>query len=216
MLIFRPTDPPKPPQPRVYSLTPTVVRVPRQHTVDRTTKQVMESMQSVGEECIALTMFHPSVDETQPRCSECYDPIYKQNAKSDCSSCFGTTIEGGVKYVQRAWATFTESTNEEKYTKRGAWQPDEREVQIEAFPQLARHDYLVRVKRWDLNFGPLELADRYILGTVTEVVLHAGSRFSQQDIDKVGQKSSLQMLPKNHVIYRYEIPLEIPIPRKYE
>lgn len=181
-----------------------VYRVPRQHGVRRGRKQFIEAAQSVGEEAIALEMFKPTIDKNVPRC-ECFDSIYGQGETLDCPICYGTTIRGGVKSATRIWAIFTDTNNSEDIRRRGEYLPDEREVQFDSVPTLYQHDYIVRVKRWD-NDIPLEVDGRYVLRAVNEHTLRVGKRFGQQEIDKIGQRTRIQRLTEDHVIYQYQLP----------
>jgi len=166
-------------------------------------KCVRESLMAHGEEVIALKMYHPFPDEgVQPRCPNCYDDVYKAGEKFDCTVCYGTTFQGGVKELSRMWAMFTNNTDDEQINKRGVWQSTNRQVQMEANPGLWENDYLIRVRRWSQDHKPLDFADAYVLGGVTEETLRTGNQFVQDNNDRVGQRTKADGLTPDHVIYK--------------
>jgi len=172
-------------------------------------KNVREAMQSHGEEVILLQMFHATTDEgTQGRCPNCYDDIYKASGQFSCDVCYGTTFEGGIKKMLRSWAIFTVNDGNELRRKRGEWQPDNRNVQLEASIDLMQNDYLVRVSKWSPDHRPVELSDRYVVGVVTDESLRTGNQVAQDDNDRVGQRCPVNMLKPEHVAYRIPIPMD--------
>lgn len=184
-----------------------VTRVVSQETVNRAARQFIESAQNVGEECVALTMYHVGVDAgTQPRCSYCFDQVYGGSDTNNCVHCFGTTFEGGVRKISRAWAIFTDNNETaDDFDKRGEWIRDERRVEIEAYPTLLQHDYLVRILEWGTGHTVKKISGYYSLGVVQEYTLREGSRLGQQVVDKYGQSSKVQLLPSDHVIYNLRL-----------
>ncbi|QGJ94895.1 hypothetical protein SEA_REDWATTLEHOG_35 [Gordonia phage RedWattleHog] len=165
-------------------------------------KAVTESLQAHGEEVIGLAMYHVLTDPKHPRCPNCYDPDYKQADKAGCDICYGTSLQGGVKQMARMWAMFDDSPDIEDITKRGVWNPGNRNVQLEANPHLIEHDYVFRVRRWSRDHRPLELGDAFSLDRVTIMSLRTGNQYTQDDNDRVGQKCQAHLLDTSHVIYK--------------
>ena len=179
-------------------------------------KAVNESMQMHGEEVIGLHMYHPVIDKGHPRCPNCYDDVYKQGESYNCTICYGTTFKGGVKELFRMWAMFDDTPNVEKQEKRGVWQPGNRGLQLEANPHLLENDYVFRVAKWSSTHHPLQLGDAYALDTVTIMSLRTGNQYVQTDNDRIGQKCQVQMLGRDHVIYKTYprlISENFPVPR---
>lgn len=191
-----------------------VIRLPRQHTVSRARAQFLEAAQTVGEVVILLSMYHASVDTgTVPRCTVCYDSVYQQSDTSICTNCFGTTFEGGIKAVSRGWAIVVDNVLDQQFRKRGQWNDDDRNLQLEPVIPFMDHDYIIRVKRWDPQFRPLQLGDRYIVEDIDEISLRTGSRYGQQVIDVYALKSRMRALPTEHVIYQYAVNQTLPVLR---
>lgn len=193
---------------------PTIIRVPAQYAVNTIRRNVEDALVIAGEECIVLSMYHIAEDiNTQPRCPICYDDIYQSGKSFECSECYGTTFLDGVKKATRAWAIFTDSTNQENFTKRGEVSWNTRQVQIEAAPFLRENDYVIRVKEWQSTqiSGyripiPKVYGERCRLDVITEITVRTGSRYAQNQYDKIGQRSSISDLPHGHPIYNYVPP----------
>lgn len=193
---------------------PTIIRVPQQYSVNRRVRDVGDYLATVGEECIALSMFHLTEDlGKQPRCPK-FNEIYNNNHSFECEICYGTTFYGGVKRATRVWAVFTDSPSQENFTKRGENDFSAHQVQVEAFPFLKENDYIIRVKEWHTKLVsgyripyPKVFGDRVRLDVVQEQTIRTGSRYGQAGYDKIGQKASVVELPTKHIIYSY-IPKE--------
>lgn len=193
---------------------PSIIRVPHQYAVNTKRVYVQDALATIGEECIALTMYHVAIDlDTQPRCSNCWDDIYQQSTKADCAVCFGTTFYGGVKKANRVFAVFNDKPNTEKFDKRGESDWATHSIQIEASPTLKQNDILIRVKEWQTKLMdgvsivyPKEYGSRYSLGAVQEVTLRTGARYGQTKYDKLGQTTKAMQLSDQHPIYHWICP----------
>lgn len=182
--------------------------LPEDYSVRLLRQSVRDSLMSHGEEAIILALYHASIDQdTQPRCSLCYDDVYHQPEDQTCTRCWGTTFEGGVKTVARVWALFTDGdTNEEVLSKRGTFNPDTRNVQTEYPPVILSGDYIVRVRRWSRKGHiPVEVEGFYQLGKVDPLSLRTGLRFGQYDWDYVSQTAPVSEVTTSHVITQYPI-----------
>lgn len=166
------------------------IKLAEQYAVESLRRDVRDSLIMTGELCILLQMYHPEVDKDATRCPNCHDDVYT-SGEGDCTVCYGTTIEGGVKDVQRVWGLFTDTIWAEQYAKQGQWIPDAREIQTEAFPLLVEHDIIIRVREWDDHHHPLDVEGFYNLAAVTRVSLRTGSRPGQRDWDVVGQRAAV-------------------------
>ena len=196
-----------------------IIRRPRPHTRNFAARRFVDSAQTIGEQAIILQMYHAANvnDAAQTKCTVCWDSVYQQNSKSNCTECYGSTYENGVKFTYRSWSIWTEAQDNEKYTKRGEYQPESRDVQLEAYPEVFQHDFLIRVTRWaDDGRTPLELYPwRYVFTSgITDAIVHTGGQLSQGDQDRWGQRASVSALTRDHTIYSYPISLVNPYPRK--
>lgn len=143
------------------------IKLVESYSVQLARNSVRDSLQSHGEECIALSMYHVNADEKiQPRCPICFDDTYKQ-PDPQCNYCYGTTFKGGIKYATRMWAMFADTSKVEAIRERGVWVPDAREMQCEAFPLFMERDYVVRVRKWTSDHRPLEIEGYYAIGQVS-------------------------------------------------
>lgn len=181
--------------------------LPEDFAVRYLRQAVRDSLMSHGEEAIVLSMYHVSVDEyTQPRCPVCYNDVYSQSEDQNCTQCWGTTFDKGVKLVARCWSLFTDQdTQEESIGKHGVWGPDQRQVQIEYPPGLIERDYVVRIRRWGLDHTPLEIEGFYIVGKPDPVSLRTGNRFGQYGWDLTGTIAPVAELSDSHVITKYPV-----------
>ena len=191
------------------------IKLVENYAVTLARQSMRDSLMSHGEECIALQMYHVNVDEGKAeRCPSCYDDMYKQSNAINCKDCYGTTFAGGVKSAVRVWSMFTDQAVAEQIGAKGVWQPDQRDMQCEPFPQLTEHDYIVRVRLWDSSHKALEIEGYYGLQQVTKNSLRTGNRFGQWQWDVVGQKATVTELQKNSPICAYDI-LGIQFPDAY-
>ncbi|AEQ21022.1 structural protein [Rhodococcus phage E3] len=173
------------------------------YAVQMLRRNVKESLQSHGEQCIALAMYHVVADADRfPRCT-CFDDIYQSSETYDCPDCYGTTIQGGVKTAARVWGLFTDQQGIEDHDKQGVWTPDQRGLQTEASPELMEHDYIIRVLDWDRSGRALDLEGIYIVDKVDLTSLRTGGVYGQTRRDAVGQRANLTRLQDTHPIYRY-------------
>ncbi len=77
-----------------------LIRVPQNYAVNFGYANVKQTAQAIGEEFIALRMYHVNTDKnTQPRCGVCFNEVYKAPEDPNCAYCYGTTFQGGVKEV---------------------------------------------------------------------------------------------------------------------
>lgn len=192
-----------------------VVRLPQQFSNQRWAQYVREAAQTVGEECIYLLMYHVSIDDgIQPRCSRCYDADYNQATDYECTICYGTGFNGGIKKFGRAWSIFKDNESfDELQRKYGEWESDDRSVQMEPGVEVHEHDYLVRVQQWSQNGSPLTFGPRYRIDNNAEITLRTGNRFGQMVVDKVANTMKAHMLHQFHPIHQFNIPLGTPVPR---
>lgn len=191
-----------------------VIRVPQPYTNTFAANNVRDALATLGEETIVLSTYHLRDDlKTQPRCRN-FNDIYDQEDHWNCIRCFGTTFEGGIKSVARAWALFTDHPLDEKYTRTGEWTSDDRSMQLENEPKILRHDFIVRVQQWDNYHSPTIWGDRYIVDIVDEMTLRTGNRYGQNHaVDCYGQQAKIHRLPVTHPIFNYIINLNIPVSR---
>lgn len=164
-------------------------------------KAVRESFMMFGEEVIACHMFHPVLDEGQPRCPNCYDDVYKQGDRAMCSVCYGTTFQGGIQQLSRCWAMLGTTPDEEERKKRGVWQPTPRDAQFEHSSDLKQNDYFFRVRRWTADHRPLEITEAFVCHIIHQDNLHTGNQYSQTEDDVVGQRGVVTLLDVSHVIW---------------
>lgn len=185
-----------------------VVKLVEDYSVTQLRRDVRDSLTMAGEECIVLQLFHPG-DADAVACPHCGDDVYK-SPERDCTSCYGTMFDGGVRLATRSWALFTDHEVSEQLGPRGVYRPDMRHVQLEAFPLLNEHDILVRVRRWNSDHTPLELEGYYELTKVQRRSLRTGSRFGQYSWDTVAQLAQLSELDDSVVwIAQYPVVGEV-------
>jgi hypothetical protein len=176
--------------------------------------RIKESYQAVGEQIIILHMFHPSVDRgTQPDCV-CFNDIYGQEQSVDCPYCYGTTLAGGIKEAWRSWAIVNDDDENEKKSQYGVWQNEGHSVQLEPFPDMMQNDYIVRVEQWDSTQQiPLIIGRRYLVSSMQDITLRTGNRFGGSERGRIAQKANISILPKEHIIYGYDIRTDVAFPR---
>jgi hypothetical protein len=168
------------------------IKLVENYAVTQLRNDVRDSLQMAGEQAILLQLYHPGDPDAVP-CPQCGDDIYK-SPEADCNSCYGTMFEGGVRTAMLVWALFTDNTNAEQLGPRGAWRPDNRSVQFEAFPLVDEHDVIVRVRQWAAQGTPAVLEGYYMLQAVTQRSLRTGNRFGQFNWDTVAQKAAVAEL----------------------
>lgn len=182
------------------------IKLVENYSVSLARKAIRDSLMNHGEECVLLQMYHVGVDDgVAPRCPQCYDDIYKQSTAANCTDCYGTTFAGGVKSAIRVWGMFGDHVIAEQVGPKGVWTPDQRDAQIEPFPLLTEHDYLVRVRLWDALHRPVEIEGYYGIQQVTRQSLRTGNRFGQWQWDVVGQKATVTELQKNSPICAFNV-----------
>ncbi len=168
-------------------------------------KDVRDSLQMGGEQCIVLQLRHEQTDGDAERCPSCDDDIYKE-AEGDCLVCYGTRFAQPIKQALKVWAMFADQVDaDEQLTKRGQYQTDNREMQIEAFPELTQHDIVVRVRRWTPEGRVAEIEGYYIVDKVTANSVRTGNRFGQHQWDIVGQKANVTELPSSVAIAKFPV-----------
>lgn len=182
-----------------------VIKLTEPYHIRQTRLDVRDALMMTGEMCILLAAYHLTDEPDHPRCKFCYNSAYGQAKEYACPYCYGTTMEGGIKYAKRIWAVFTGDDNDEPFSKHGIQDSDQREIQCEAFPLLTQRDYIVRVSRWSEDFRPLAIAGIWQIGPVKVNGIRTGGRFSEQRFDAVGQKGQVSKMPPNTGIYKYPI-----------
>ena len=180
-----------------------VIKLVEEYAVRSLRKDVRDSLMMAGEQCILLQLYHAGESDAVP-CPECGDDIY-DSAEANCTSCYGTTFDKGVRHAQKVWALFNDKTWLESLGARGTYIPDARGVQFEAFPQVLEHDVLVRVVEWAADRTPAQIEAFYELGTVVRRSLRTGNRFGQSASDVVAQKAAISALPANAPIAKYPV-----------
>lgn len=179
------------------------IRLVKQYSVQRARDWIRGSLQANGEQAILLSMYHPK-DNAQ-KCPNCTTAAYS-GGSANCPICYGTSFNGGVRAARRVWAMFSDHHLAEKQSQRGVWAPDDREIQTEAFPELIEHDYVVRVRTWNLSGDtPLEIAGFYGVGAVNQESLRTGARYGQYHWDVIGQRAKVSRLQKAVKINDYPI-----------
>lgn len=169
-----------------------VIKLGEDYSVAQLRKDVRDSLMMAGEQSILLQLFHPGDPDAVP-CPECGDDVY-QAPEEKCTSCYGTMFLGGVRNAMIVWSLFTDHKATETLGKRGTYEPDHRSVQFEAFPTVAEHDIVVRVRRW-LDGKPAEIYGFYMLQGVDQRSLRTGNRFGQYSGDLVAQKAEIAAMP---------------------
>jgi hypothetical protein len=172
-----------------------VIKLVEDYAVSQLRKDVRDALTLAGELSVLLNTFHPGEPDAIP-CPQCGDDIY-ESPEADCLSCYGTMFDGGVRVANKVWALYTDKPVPEQDGPRGVFRPDARSVQFEAFPIIAEHDVLVRVRRWGVDGTPSELEGFYMLAVPQRRSLRTGSRFGQHSWDVVGQKAQLSELPSS-------------------
>jgi len=169
-------------------------------------ESVRDSLRSHGEECILFSMYRTSRHQNiVPRCPDCYDEIYAGKARPDCTRCWGTSFDGGIFKVNRAWAIFTGADNDETQLRTGVWSSNKRDLQTESYPELDQHDYVARVESWTRDHRPRVLNGIWITGVVDVVSLRTGGVFNDYAKAGVGQRTQIDRVPEDQVIYQYPI-----------
>ena len=180
------------------------IDLPEPYAIRQARQSVRDSLMSHGEECVLLHMHHANEAQDEiPRCPACYDDIYKQGDRYDCSRCYGTTFDGGVAQVFRAWAIFTDANDEETFGKRGFWHPIANSIQTEHLPDLWRRDYVIRVARWTQDHRVEEVDGIYVFKGVVNESLRTGAMRGQTDYDTISQRAELQLIAENMPIYLF-------------
>lgn len=183
---------------RVDLVEPYAVRMARQ--------SIRDSLMSHGEECVLFHMYHVNeVDKTVQRCPVCYDSVYKQGEKFNCPQCYGTTFDGGVKDVYRAWGLFTDANDEETFGKRGFWHPIASSIHTEWQPDLWQRDYVARIASWTLDHRVVEVDSIYVFKSVSNDSVRTGNRLGQTNFDTVAQRADLQLISTEMPIWQYPL-----------
>ena len=181
-----------------------VVKLTENWAVTQLRNQVRDSLTYHGEQCILLSLYHAFSDPDAEKCPRCTNDVYL-GGENFCPVCYGTGFNNGVKSAQRVWGLFTDKVVSEQYGQRGEYQPDSREGQFEPFPMLIEHDVVVRVRRWDTSFAPIDVEGFYIIQAVTRDSVRTGSKFGQQTFDVIGQKATLTRLADNVGVTDYPV-----------
>lgn len=179
------------------------IKLTEQYAIDSLRRDVRDSLIMAGEPCILLQMYHPEVDKDAPRCPNCQDDIYT-SGEGDCTVCYGTTVEGGIKAARRVYGLFSDHVAAEQWSRQGMWPPDAREIQTEAFPLLLEHDIVIRVKEWD-GKRPVTVEGFYNIAQVTRVSLRTGTRSGQQGWDVVGQRAAITIVNQTLPVTQFPV-----------
>jgi hypothetical protein len=169
-----------------------VIKLVEDFAVRQLRKDVRDSLMMAGEQSVLLQLFHAGDPDAVP-CSVCGDDIYK-SPEMDCTTCYGTMWEGGVRVASRVWALYTDHDAKELLGQRGDYQPDARSVQFEGFPIVTEHDVVVRVPSWNADGTVGTLEGFYMLQAVSRRSLRTGNRAGQYSFDIVAQKAQLTEL----------------------
>lgn len=182
------------------------IDLPEDYAVRQLREAVRDSLRSHGEEVILMHMFHVADPEnTAERCHTCYNEVYKQGDNFDCPRCYGTTYEGGVKDIWRAWAIFTDNVDIENIGRRGVWHPVARQLHTEHIPDLWKRDYVVRVSRWTADHRVVSIEGIYVFDDVSNDTLRTGAQPGQTARDSVGQRASLNRISESMPVYKYPL-----------
>lgn len=183
---------------RIDLIEPYAVRLARQ--------SIRDSLMSHGEECVLIHTWHVNEGEgVQPRCPACWNDIYKQGERFDCDKCYGTTFEGGIKTAYRGWAIFTDSNDDESFTKRGLWHPMASSMHTEHQPDLWKRDFVIRVNRWSPDHRVLEVDGIYVMKQVTNESLRTGNAHGQTSLDNVSQIADLDRISDDMPISKFPV-----------
>lgn len=129
--------------------------------------------------------------------------IYQQSGNVWCEECYGTTFVGGFKPVLYHIFMAAGDTPEvrRRITTGNFWQENP-QVQLSAHPELRTGDLVIRVGQWDQqNQMPLSATERYTVSTVQPHTIRTGPGSSLDPIIRVGQTSTLKLLPYTHPYY---------------
>jgi hypothetical protein len=181
-----------------------VIKLVEDYAVNQLRKDVRDAMMLAGEQSILLQLYHAGDPDAVP-CPQCGDDVY-MSPETDCTSCFGTMFNGGVRTANKVWALYTDHDISEKLGPRGDYQPDSRSVTFECFPVVTEHDVLARVRGWNFDGTPSILEGFYMLQTIQRRSLRTGNRFGQAMWDVVSQKGQVSELnPSMRAITTYPI-----------
>jgi hypothetical protein len=176
------------------------------YAVRQARRAIRDSLMSHGEECVLIHTWHANEGEdVQPRCPACWNDIYKQGDRFDCDRCYGTTFDLGVKDVYRGWAIFTDSNDDESFTKRGLWHPMASSMHTEHMPDLWKRDFVVRVNRWSPDHRVLEIDGIYVMKQVTNESLRTGNAHGQTSLDNVSQIADLDRISDDMPISKFPV-----------
>jgi hypothetical protein len=118
-------------------------------------------------------------------------------------NCYGTTFDGGISQVWRAWAIFTDANDDETFDKVGLWHPIALSIQTEHQPDLWKRDYVIRVRRWSVDHRVEEIEGIYVLKQVVNESLRTGGMHAQTSYDTLSQRADAQLIAENMPIYQY-------------
>jgi hypothetical protein len=180
------------------------IKLVESYAIDSLRRDVRDSLIMAGEPCILLQMYHPEVDKDAPRCPNCHDDIYT-GGEGDCTICYGTSVEGGIKLARQVYGLFSDHVAAEMYAKQGMWPPDAREIQTEFYPLLLEHDIVIRVRDWDDSRRPVAIEGFYNIAQVTRTSLRTGLRFGQEGWDVVGQRAAITKVNQTLPITRFPV-----------
>lgn len=177
------------------------IKLVEDFAVGQARRDVLDSLQTAGEQCVVLALRHEVSDRRDERCPECHDDIYG-GGERECSQCYGTGFAEPIKHAARVWATFGDQLKTQNMHKQGMWEPGATDVHIEAFPRLRKGDFVVRVRRWAPDGRVAEVDGFYQVDQVSQISLRTGARHGQDAWDVVGQVTRCNRVPENLPIAR--------------
>jgi hypothetical protein len=144
-----------------HQATPYYVRDTQHWAVVQENQRHDQAMWTLGENAMFVLMWHVLDFEAGlvDRCSACYiaygkvAEVYKQPARRDCPTCFGTTFEGGYKARIVRPALFSDTNEEERVDRRGVVRPQSVSIESTSDFRIRQGDYCFRADgtRWWLR-----------------------------------------------------------------
>jgi len=121
------------------------------------------------------------------RCSVCYDDIHGSSDNPACTTCWGTTFEGGYYTTQITRAIFRNMRENIELTRTGVVRVLVPEVTIGSDPNVKDGDLMVRIE-YNRNTGVItDEKERYWIRDVQNVEL-------APDYERVGQRFSVTQI----------------------
>lgn len=180
-----------------HTVQPYYVRDRQDWAIDQEHLRHNQALWTVGEYAMFALMWHIQ-DFTAGlvgRCQKCYKShgvvaeAYGQGSKNKCTSCYGTTFEGGFKNLIVRPAIFADTDSGEMHDRRGMMHPDDVDVESTSDFRVRPGDYVFRADgtRWQLRV-PQRVTLRTGFGFPGQAQTGIGynlSRASLEDVDSV-------------------------------